>query len=194
MPKLSKTYLAGVETKQLSPMMSVFAYGSNRIRTPVLGSKRTSNFFRKLWCKVSRSNPRPKFSPFGLLRQNINIVLPTTTLGPAPWGIPAHTHTCANIVLPSTIESNAPSDPIPILRQRPTPKLPLTKHRPPSTSNDSGIVSPINAQIFQHYLSGYHQNLSDFLINGFSFGFKIPYFGERKFRLSENLPSLKGKA
>ena len=72
--------------------------------------------------------------------------------------------------------------------------MPLTKHRPPSTSNDSGIVSPINAQILQHYLSGYDQTLSDFLINGFSFGFKIPYFGERKFRLSENLPSLKGKA
>ena len=43
-------------------------------------------------------------------------------------------------------------------------------------------------------MSGYDQTLSDFLINGFSFGFKIPYFGERKFHLSENLPSLKGKA
>ena len=72
--------------------------------------------------------------------------------------------------------------------------MPLTKHCPPSTSNDSEIVSPINAQILPHYLSGYDQTLSDFLINGFSFGFKIPYFGERKFRSSENLPSLKGKA
>ena len=65
--------------------------------------------------------------------------------GSCPKGSSAHTHTCANIVLPSTIESNAPSDQNPIPRQRLIPKLPLPKHHLPSTSNDNGIVSPVNA-------------------------------------------------
>lgn len=65
-------------------------------------------------------------------------------------------------------------------------------HQPPSESSDS-IVTPVNVQQLQHYLSGYNQATSDFLIDGFSQGFKIPYTGERRFRLSRNLSSLIGK-
>ncbi|XP_056016820.1 uncharacterized protein LOC125676591 [Ostrea edulis] len=65
------------------------------------------------------------------------------------------------------------------------------KALPPLTNYDLSIVSPVNVHYLQHYLSGYDQALSNFLIDGFSFGFKIPYIG--KFRLSDNLSSLKGK-
>lgn len=65
-------------------------------------------------------------------------------------------------------------------------------HQPQSESSDS-IVTPVNVQQLQHYLSGYNQATSDFLIDGFSQGFKIPYTGECRFRLSRNLSSLIGK-
>lgn len=58
-------------------------------------------------------------------------------------------------------------------------------HRSQLESSDS-IVTPINVQQLQNYLSGYNQATSDFLIKGFSQGFKIP-------RLSRNLSSLIGK-
>lgn len=47
-------------------------------------------------------------------------------------------------------------------------------HRSQLESSDS-IVTPINVQQLQHYLIGYNQATSDFLIEGFSQGFKIPY-------------------
>lgn len=59
--------------------------------------------------------------------------------------------------------------------------LPQT-HRSQLESSDS-IVTPINVQQFQNYLSGYNQATSDFLIEGFSQGFKIPYTGERRFTI-----------
>lgn len=64
-------------------------------------------------------------------------------------------------------------------------------HQFPSERFDS-IVTPINVQL-QNYLSGYNQATSKILIEGFSQGFKIPYTGERRFRLSRNLSSLIGK-
>lgn len=59
-------------------------------------------------------------------------------------------------------------------------------------SSDS-IVTPINVQQLQNYSSGYNQASSDFLIEGFSQSFKIPYIGDRRFKLSQNLSSLIGK-
>lgn len=65
-------------------------------------------------------------------------------------------------------------------------------HRSQLESFDS-IVTPINVQQLQNNLSGFNQATSDFLIEGFSQGFKIPYTGERRFSLSQNLSSLIGK-
>ena len=58
---------------------------------------------------------------------------------------------------------------------------------------ESNISTPIKHSILTSYLEGYDQTLSIFLIEGFQFGFKIPYQGPRQFRLSPNLPSIKGK-
>lgn len=54
------------------------------------------------------------------------------------------------------------------------------------------IVSPIDANQLSAYLQGYDPTLSKFLVEGFKFGFKIPFQGTRQFRFSENLSSLKG--
>jgi hypothetical protein len=42
------------------------------------------------------------------------------------------------------------------------------------------------------YLHGYDPTQAKFLLEGFRYGFRIPYYGHRQFRLSKNLPSLKG--
>ena len=42
------------------------------------------------------------------------------------------------------------------------------------------------------YLQGYDPTLLKILIAGFRYGFRIPYQGLRQFRLSKNLPSLRG--
>lgn len=54
------------------------------------------------------------------------------------------------------------------------------------------IVSPIDANQLAAYLQGYDPTLSKFLVEGFKFGFEIPFQGTRQFRFSENLSSLKG--
>lgn len=41
-------------------------------------------------------------------------------------------------------------------------------------------------------MQGYKPNLIKFLTEGFTFGFKIPYTGQRTFRLSKNLSSIQG--
>ena len=56
---------------------------------------------------------------------------------------------------------------------------------------ESNISTPIN--ILTSYLEGYDQTLSNLLVEGFQFGFKIPYQGPRQFCLSPNLPSITGK-
>lgn len=49
------------------------------------------------------------------------------------------------------------------------------------------IVSPIDANQLSAYLQGYDPTLSKFLVEGFKFGYKIPFQGTSQFRFSENL-------
>ena len=63
----------------------------------------------------------------------------------------------------------------------------------PPLQLESNISTPIKHSILTSYLEGYDNTLSNFLVEGFQFGFKIPYQGPRQFRLSSNLPSIKGK-
>ena len=60
-------------------------------------------------------------------------------------------------------------------------------------NENKAIITPIKADQLAKYLQGYDASLYHFLIQGFKFGFKIPFQGIRQFRLSKNLPSLKGK-
>ncbi|KAK3086988.1 hypothetical protein FSP39_000072 [Pinctada imbricata] len=50
-------------------------------------------------------------------------------------------------------------------------------------------VSPVDPSKLKFWLSGYNLTLKDFLINGFTEGFKIPFTGQREFRISKNLKS-----
>ena len=71
---------------------------------------------------------------------------------------------------------------------------------PPATSanllhqlNTFSITTPIQVHTLANYLENYDSFLANYLIQGFTFGFRIPYQGPRLFRLSKNLPSIKGK-
>lgn len=64
-----------------------------------------------------------------------------------------------------------------------------SKKQPIQNKSNCTITTPIDSDAFAKYLEGYDPELSQFLVTGFSLGFRIPYVGERKFRLSNNLPS-----
>ena len=51
------------------------------------------------------------------------------------------------------------------------------------------IVTPIKVPKLKDWLDGYDVSLAQFLINGFEFGFKIPFYGSRCFKKSRNLQS-----
>lgn len=55
---------------------------------------------------------------------------------------------------------------------------------------DSSITTPINVKNFQKYLNNYSQSKTNYLIQGFTHGFRIPYTGERRFTPSTNHPSV----
>lgn len=61
----------------------------------------------------------------------------------------------------------------------------------PLSDRDISIITPIQDDKLASYLDGYDPSLARFLINGFTFGFRIPYQGQRAFRVSSNLSSLK---
>lgn len=56
-------------------------------------------------------------------------------------------------------------------------------------NSDNQIVTPIKVDQLRHWLEGYDPHISQFLINGFNFGFKIPFTGQRIFMQSKNLKS-----
>lgn len=63
----------------------------------------------------------------------------------------------------------------------------------PPPQSKSKIITPIEQIVLAHYLEEYGQTLSNLLLEGFKFGFKIPNQRHRQFRLSSNLSSIKGK-
>ena len=55
--------------------------------------------------------------------------------------------------------------------------------------NEFQIVTPIKPDMFKQYLVGYDPHKTEFLIEGFKYGFKIPFEGEHKFNFNKNLKS-----
>lgn len=51
------------------------------------------------------------------------------------------------------------------------------------------IVTPIKVEQLRNWLQGYNSHISQFLINGFRYGFKIPFTGQRIFMKNKNLKS-----
>ena len=60
----------------------------------------------------------------------------------------------------------------------------------PNRTSISSIVTPIIADRLAEYLNGYDRVKAEFLIQGFSEGFIIPFQGHRLFRFSKNLSNL----
>lgn len=56
-------------------------------------------------------------------------------------------------------------------------------------SLNPGVVTPVDVKALEIWLQGYDSAKSKFLLDGFTFGFKIPYFGSRQFRHCTNLQS-----
>ena len=50
-------------------------------------------------------------------------------------------------------------------------------------------ITPVKVYRLQFFLADYPKNLSSYLINGFSFGFSIQFYGERRPSVSPNLKS-----
>ena len=51
------------------------------------------------------------------------------------------------------------------------------------------IVTPIKVDKLSYWLQGYNLKEKDYLLNGFTYGFKIPYQGDRIYRFHKNLTS-----
>ena len=69
----------------------------------------------------------------------------------------------------------------------------MTRNPSLQPNENNAVTTPIKADQLANYLQGYDASHYHFLIQGFKFGFKIPFQGIQQFRLSKNLPSLKGK-
>ena len=57
------------------------------------------------------------------------------------------------------------------------------------TRHNSQITTPVKPTALKKWLLNYDPQVSAFLIDDFTFGFKIPYFGKRTFTNSKNLKS-----
>lgn len=58
-------------------------------------------------------------------------------------------------------------------------------------SLNPGVVTPVNVSALEMWLQGYDSATSKFLLDGFTFWFKITYCGSRQFRHYTNLQSAK---
>ena len=56
---------------------------------------------------------------------------------------------------------------------------------------NANVVTPIKVETFKKWLLGFPKKELQFLLDGFTYGFKIPFQGERKYRIHENLISVK---
>lgn len=96
----------------------------------------------------------------------------------------------ANIAQVNTLDSLAPNQ----NQDRTTDqKFPTTQEEINLLNQTKTIRTPVIVNTYAKYLQGYNSTLYHFLIQGFQVGFRIPFQGDRQFRLSRNLPSLLGK-
>ena len=56
---------------------------------------------------------------------------------------------------------------------------------------NANVVTPIKVETFKKWLLSFPKKEPQFLFDGFTYGFKIPFQGERKYRIHENLISAK---
>lgn len=106
-------------------------------------------------------------------------VMHITTMAPAQKIMHAPTLTFVKSVQANTVGNSAQSS-----NKRSTNNslgIPAQALLSPPSQSKSKITTPINQKVLAQYLKGYDQTLSNFLIEGFKFGFKIPYQVLRQF-------------
>lgn len=110
---------------------------------------------------------------------------------PAQKAMLAPTHMSVSSLLENTGGNSALNSKVPQNLLQTILPTPQTNHLQPT--NNLSIATPIQVCSLTHYLQNYESELANFLIHGFTFGFKIPYKGPRQFRISRNLSSIEGK-
>ena len=56
---------------------------------------------------------------------------------------------------------------------------------------NANVVTPIKVETFKKWLLSFPKKELQFLLDGFTYGFKIPFQGQRKYRIHESLISAK---
>lgn len=87
-----------------------------------------------------------------------------------------------------TLRSSAIAS-LPVPTQTPKESLNSLAQQHQSLAHKPQIVTPVKVSKLSQWLDGYHADTAQFLINGFEFGFKIPYYGSRCFKKTRNLQS-----
>ena len=59
----------------------------------------------------------------------------------------------------------------------------------PSLQSKIQLITPVKKDRLHYWLQGYDEQKIQFLVKGFTFGFKIPFQGKRMYRFSKNLTS-----
>ena len=110
-----------------------------------------------------------------------NIVSPITIPDPVPRVTIVPTNTFAKIVQGSKSEPHVSNVKQNKIIQTPDPST-VTMSRNPSLkpNENNAIITPIKADQLAKYLQGYDASLYHYLIQGFKFGFKIPFQGIRQ--------------
>ncbi|XP_062593378.1 uncharacterized protein LOC134254854 [Saccostrea cucullata] len=64
-----------------------------------------------------------------------------------------------------------------------------SKQQPRLRNKDQDVVTPIKVEVLNLWLEDYEESKLQYLVDGFTFGFRIPFNGNRAFRYSDNLKS-----
>lgn len=132
------------------------------------------------------------FEHFGPVSPQHHVTVTTTTTA-IVQGHSAPTNTSANaaqVTMPKDLahsEGGLKPSPIQEKRQTTIPTNLNVEHT--RTANTFQICTPVKVNKLKNWLAGYTQTDVEFLVDGFTNGFRIPFSGTRQFRLSKNLQS-----
>ena len=88
----------------------------------------------------------------------------------------------AEVANTSTCASSAVRNILPLSAKTKTPiceQIPLSpEHQFQLSLRGNSLVTPVRVDRFEQLLAGYDQTLTQYLINGFRFGFRINFIGE----------------
>ena len=139
---------------------------------------------KKLYAAGADKIRKTQNSPF-VGKAKSHALASTTTTTEIAKDSGANSRTYAPIATGTTIEK-------PANLETSTKNLGKNRHqnKPQNQKSDNqNVVTPINVKALSSWLENYDEQKFNYLLQGFSFGFKIPYHGSRQFRQSKNLKS-----